>query len=318
MTKWCSNHSLRPSNLIILCHSWITWDKMWFHMNGTEVSNTENLFTIVRNCKSENRWTDLSMTYKSRPISVAPKERLLCGVGSWRPQWVQGLATTKMFMFIFGMIGILQGAAFTYMIGSITTLEKRYAFGSKMTGLILIADNFAAIVFNPLFGYLANHMHRPRLIGYCQLVVIVGCFLAALPYFIYGPATHMLTTDQSSKSMKSNQSFEFCDPQRPDDECLDKDSSNTVIPAVVILCLATCCNGIGFVAFYTIGIPFIDDNVKKKNSPLYISEDRPWWHVIYWWHSLPGTTGALRLLGPTLGFMLSAICLRFYENPFCE
>ena len=213
------------------------------------------------------------MTYKGRPISVAPVDVRLCGIGSLRPKWIQGLATTKMFMFIFGMIGILQGAAFTYMIGSITTLEKRYAFGSKITGLILITDNFVAIIFNPLFGYLASHMHRPRLIGYCQIVVIIGCFLAALPYFIYGPAFHMLTTDHHSSSLvKSNKTYEFCDSnQRPDSECLDVNGSNTVIPAVVILCLATCCNGIGFVAFYTIGFPFIDDNVKKKNSPLYIS-----------------------------------------------
>ena len=262
----------------------------------------------------------MSSKYKSRPLSVpqlSPSVDLLCGIGSWRPKWLQVFATTKMFMFIFGMIGILQGAAFTYMIGSITTLEKRYAFGSKITGLILITDNFMAIIFNPLFGYLANHMHRPRLIGFCQIVVVVGCYLAALPYFIYGAG---LGSDPNSLNaiMGRNTSVEFCDSERRD-ECDVNQFSNTVIPAVVVLCLASCCNGIGFVAFYTIGIPFIDDNVKKKNSPLYISESKlfsPTTLIIV--KSIKGTTGALRLLGPTLGFMISSICLRYYENPFSE
>ena len=214
------------------------------------------------------------MTYKSRPISTAPPSEIrLCGIGGWRPKWIQSFATTKMFMFIFGMIGILQGAAFAYMLGSITTLEKRYAFSSKITGLILITDNFMAIIFNPIFGYLANHMHRPRLIGYCQIVVVLGCYLAALPYFIYGAGNQFTGTEQNSltNTVESNKSVEFCDSDRRITNECDDYTSNTVVPAVVILCLASCCNGIGFVAFYTIGIPFIDDNVKKKSSPLYIS-----------------------------------------------
>lgn len=216
------------------------------------------------------------MTYKSRPISTpVQSEDYTCGIGSWSPKWIQNMATTKMFLFIFGMLGVIQGAAFTYLIASITTLEKRYAFGSKVTGIILISDTFMALIFNPLFGYLANRVHRPRMIGYCQIIVVLGCYLAALPYFIYGPGVHLLGSEQpalTTRIYSSNRTVEYCNSNRSiDSECEDKTTSNTVIPAVVILWIANCCNGIGFVAFYTIGIPFIDDNVKKKNSPLYIS-----------------------------------------------
>ncbi|CAG2175096.1 unnamed protein product [Oppiella nova] len=181
-------------------------------------------------------------------------------------------ASTKMFMFIFGTLGIIQGAAFTYMIASTTTLERRYAFGSKVTGLILIADNVMELTMSPVFGYLATRAHRPRMIAYCHLVVVLGCYLAALPYFIYGPGVHLLNTDVNGLVL--NTSVEYCDSNRLDGRDCDgpTGASSTVVLAVLVLWLGSFCNGIGFVAFYTIGIPFIDDSVKKKNSPLYLSQ----------------------------------------------
>ncbi|CAG2180871.1 unnamed protein product, partial [Oppiella nova] len=100
---------------------------------------------------------------------------------------------------------------------------------------------------------------------------------------------HLLNTDVNGLVL--NKSVEYCDSNRLDGHDCEgpTGASNTVVLAVVVLWLGNFCNGIGFVSFYTIGIPFIDDSVKKKNSPLYLS-----------------LTGALRLCGPTLGFMLSS------------
>ncbi|CAG2112575.1 unnamed protein product, partial [Medioppia subpectinata] len=256
--------------------------------------------------KVVNPWIANVIPILNRPISTIPEpSEYMCGLGSWRPKWLQIFASTKMFMFVFGSIGVIQGASFAYMIASITTLEKRYAFGSTISGLILIADNITELILSPVFGYLANRVHRPRIIAYCQLIVAFGCYLGALPYFIYGPAVHLLSNQvisgqESVANLSNNTSVEFCDQNRFGDySCDDKDSSNTVIPAVIILWISSFCNGVGFVAFFTIGYPFIDDSVKKKNSPLYL-----------------GLTGALRLCGPTLAFMLSSYCLTFYENPF--
>ncbi|KAG8199391.1 hypothetical protein JTE90_000260 [Oedothorax gibbosus] len=51
-------------------------------------------------------------------------------------------------------------------------------------------------------------------------------------------------------------------------------------------------------AYYTVGTPYMDDNVKGKNSPFYL-----------------GITFSLRIIGPTLGFLLSSFCLKYYEDP---
>ncbi|CAG2114152.1 unnamed protein product [Medioppia subpectinata] len=199
----------------------------------------------------------------------------MCGLGSWRPKWSQIFASTKVFMIILCGLAVSQGAAFAYMIASITTLEKRYAFGSTITGIILIADNLADLVFSPIFGYLANRVHRPRMIAICHVIVAFGCYLAALPYFIYGPGVHLLSGSNKEivgRLMKYNKSTEFCDQNNFDNNmCGESGGSETAILAVILLCIASVFYGIGYVAFYIIAIPFMDDSVRKKNSPLYLS-----------------------------------------------
>ena len=69
-----------------------------------------------------------------------------CGLGSWRPQWLQMFASPVFFMINFALIGVIQGMTGTYFVGSMSTLEKRFAFDSKISGFILIADNLSQML----------------------------------------------------------------------------------------------------------------------------------------------------------------------------
>lgn len=55
--------------------------------------------------------------------------------------------------------------------------------------------------------------------------------------------------------------------------------------------------GIGQTAIATLGIPYIDDNVKSKQSPLYMA-----------------ITIGVRVLGPALGYYLGSFCIRMYVD----
>ncbi|KFM63758.1 hypothetical protein X975_24263, partial [Stegodyphus mimosarum] len=58
--------------------------------------------------------------------------------------------------------------------------------------------------------------------------------------------------------------------------------------------------GIGATAVYTLGIPYIDDNVATRESPLYF-----------------GITIGVRIFGPVFGFLLGSFCTSIYVNfPF--
>lgn len=56
--------------------------------------------------------------------------------------------------------------------------------------------------------------------------------------------------------------------------------------------------GIGATAVYTLGIPYIDDNVANRDSPLYFA-----------------ITIGVRILGPVFGFLLGSFCTSLYVEP---
>lgn len=66
---------------------------------------------------------------------------------------------------------------------------------------------------------------------------------------------------------------------------------------LVILAVSLLGIGIGQTAIATLGIPYIDDNVKSKQSPLYMA-----------------ITIGVRVLGPAMGYYLGSFCIRLYVD----
>ena len=66
---------------------------------------------------------------------------------------------------------------------------------------------------------------------------------------------------------------------------------------LVILACSLLGIGIGQTAISTLGIPYIDDNVASKDSPMYIA-----------------ITIGVRILGPAGGFILGSFCTRIAVN----
>ncbi|XP_015911107.1 solute carrier organic anion transporter family member 74D isoform X3 [Parasteatoda tepidariorum] len=230
--------------------------------------------------------------YPPKLVHVVTKDNQ-CGFGKWRPKWLQIFADPKCYFLVFSALSIIQGTYFTYFVGIMSTLEKRFSFGSGMSGYILIAGTLSPILIGILIGYFGGRFHKPKLVSASLLFAAVGCFLSGTPYLIYGPGLHILRKPMGSSSDKR----EFCDSDNQIDVC-EKAFSQ---PVTDLFFLANFLTGFGYTAFYIIGMPYLDDNIKKKNSPLYFS-----------------AMAALRIFGPTLGFLLSSFCLKFYEDPFYD
>ncbi|KAF8796523.1 Solute carrier organic anion transporter like protein [Argiope bruennichi] len=186
-----------------------------------------------------------------------------CGIGGFHPTWLQKFSTPKAFLVNHSILGVLQGAFFTYLVGCLSTLEKRYAYESKVTGIIMIADEISPILFGVLLGYFGGKSHRPRIVALGMVIGVVSCFVMSVPYFIYGPIREF--TSESVRHVVNRTKYEFCDLKEKDHFC---DASPT-FTAVSILFFGNFLKGFGSLAFYTIGTSYLDDSVKKKNSPLY-------------------------------------------------
>ena len=139
--------------------------------------------------------------------------------------------------------------------------------------------------------------NRARLIGCGELILAFGSFLTASPYFIYGPAKHLLS---SSLSSSNGTNFEMCSAIDYSTESCDNNQGATVWPAVIILVLGSWFRGMGYTCYFVVGLPYLDDNIKKESSAIMIS-----------------IMQAIRLVGPACRFILGSFCLSFYEDPFC-
>jgi Organic Anion Transporter Polypeptide (OATP) family len=66
----------------------------------------------------------------------------------------------------------------------------------------------------------------------------------------------------------------------------------------VILFIAQMISGVGGTLYYTLGVAYMDDNIKKSKTPALLS-------LSYF----------LRMLGPALGYTLASFCLKLYISP---
>jgi len=58
-----------------------------------------------------------------------------CGIGAFKPQWIQKFATKKAFMVVFTLLGVIQGMTWSYFTATISTLEKRFKISSQTAGV---------------------------------------------------------------------------------------------------------------------------------------------------------------------------------------
>uniref|UniRef100_A0A4D5RCF0 Solute carrier organic anion transporter family member n=1 Tax=Ixodes scapularis TaxID=6945 RepID=A0A4D5RCF0_IXOSC len=143
-------------------------------------------------------------------------------------------------------------------------------------------------------------MSRPKMLSLGMMVVSASSILVTLPYAMYGPATTLLA--KGVDGFEDAGKMEFCGSRPPDLPCSASDPTGvtTSLP-FVILFIASFMNGIGQSVLHVAGSSYMDDSIKKKNSPMYF-----------------GASYSVRAIGPALGFLGAGLCLSLYEDPFYE
>lgn len=68
-----------------------------------------------------------------------------CGLGNWRPAWLQPLASKKVYMFFYGALGIIQGMFFTYLSATLSTIERKFGIKSKEAAYMLSGNEISQV-----------------------------------------------------------------------------------------------------------------------------------------------------------------------------
>uniref|UniRef100_A0A0E9Y2K7 Solute carrier organic anion transporter family member n=1 Tax=Amblyomma americanum TaxID=6943 RepID=A0A0E9Y2K7_AMBAM len=232
------------------------------------------------------------------------KDEYECALGKFRVPLFQRLVTPKCFLLLFCILGILQSAYRTYFIGVQSTVERRFAIPSKAMGLVLTAENISPVLA-VIAGYYSGgeNYNQPLWLVFGMLTVVLSCGLCVLPHFVFGPGLPMALSrlePQDAPAMPGHAGGALCGQARDDEDCLSNINLEADI-TIFIMFIANLLNGFGSATFYVIGMSFMDDNVRRKNSPMYF-----------------GTMFALRLFGPSMGFFLASYCLSHHEIPYVD
>lgn len=217
---------------------------------------------------------------------VDSTDHTACGVFSFRPKWLQGFASLKWFGITLCFIFISSDGFAGYIIGCITTIEKRFKFSSSKSGFLMSIG----VIMYTIFVIFITHYGRknkPRTIAIGMFVSATGMLITALPHFIYGATDESQSPEYSSftsiakKSLDvgffserdfSSKSSDTCDLTEPplsetkSPSC--NNSDNTV--AYILLLTGVALQQIGCTTFYTLGFSYVDDNLANRH-------DSPWW-----------------------------------------
>ncbi|OQV18579.1 Solute carrier organic anion transporter family member 4C1 [Hypsibius exemplaris] len=244
-----------------------------------------------------------------------------CGVLCFRPPCLQKLNNMKVFMVCFTLLGLFHGMSNSYFSSVIPSIEKRFNLSSKMMGLILSINDVGHVLVALIVGHFGGRGHRPRWIALGSFMLGVSLMLFALPELVtprvdsdvlpakYGktkvreqfcaaPLTPQTTVfpDELLLSFPPNETYGTALPDEiPPMKC-NEYSSDSIVPPL-IFCISQFFLGIGATTPWVLGLPFIDDNVRNKNTALYF-----------------GLSFCGRLIGPLLGFALGALCNSLYVD----
>ncbi|KAG7189363.1 hypothetical protein KM043_017013 [Ampulex compressa] len=256
-----------------------------------------------------------------------------CGWGPCRPHWLQYFATKQAFLVTFCITWVLQGMYYTYFVSVITTIEKLFQIQSKTTGIIMSATEIGQIGSSLLLTYYGGQGHRPKWIAWGMILFAVSSFTCSMPHFIFGeqlihqnemlfsgvgpggegggpnntdpiPANLCKFSERPENatmdgwslgaSVSHTDSVEYCEGDFLTEQRIQSKITTVVLAIFFVSLLGV---GMGQTAVYTLGIPYIDDNVASRESPLYFA-----------------ITIGVRILGPALGFILGSLCTMLYAD----
>ncbi|XP_076683347.1 organic anion transporting polypeptide 74D [Andrena cerasifolii] len=285
-----------------------------------EIGATENGKLIVSDEKSSSLQTE----FDEGDVS--------CGWGPCRPHWLQYFATKQAFLVTFCITWVLQGMYYTYFVSVITTIEKLFQIQSKTTGMIMSATEIGQIGSSLLLTYYGGQGHRPKWIAWGMILFAVSSFTCSMPHFIFGeqlihqnemlfsgvgprdegrgsnntnpmPANLCKMQERAENStldgwMSSTTAqinkLNYCEGEYKTEQMIQSKITTVVLAIFFVSLLGV---GMGQTAVYTLGIPYIDDNVASRESPLYFA-----------------ITIGVRILGPALGFILGSLCTMIYAD----
>ncbi|XP_064420624.1 solute carrier organic anion transporter family member 4A1 [Latimeria chalumnae] len=217
-------------------------------------------------------------------VTAEPEMDSLCGWAAFKPKCLQIFNTPKWVLFFLCIASFLQGMIVNGFINTvITSIERQFDLRSYHSGLIASSYDIAACVCLTFVSYFGGNGHKPQWLGFGVMIMAAGSFVFSLPHF---------TAKQYEVSL--SEQMDICHTNQTT-VCADSASSLPYYRYVFMV--GQFLHGIGATPLYTLGVTYLDENVKSNYSPVYIA-------IFY--------TAAI--IGPAAGYLLGGMFLNIYTE----
>lgn len=206
-----------------------------------------------------------------------------------RPRCLGRCLSSRWILFFCCVLVGAQGMIVTGLTGVvITSIEKRFFLRSSQVGGVFACYDIGNTIFTIVVSYFC-HSHKPRWLGVGSLVLGLGSLVFALPQLLAG--SYEPVTAQMSDLCAANGSFPNA-TSGVEDACRSSRWFH-----LLVFVLGQLLIGAGASPIYNIGSAYLDENVTRKNSGVYLG--------IYY---------AVATLGPGIGFLLGGYFLSVYVD----
>ncbi|XP_017758410.1 PREDICTED: solute carrier organic anion transporter family member 1A5-like [Eufriesea mexicana] len=224
------------------------------------------------------------------PANPIPSQLIDCGCGQLPCPRLARFATRRLFVGLMSWVGLIQAAAYAYLHVVGPTITRRFQFDPYVMEWVLIISDLTPFVFGVIVAYWGDRIHRAAWIGSMVLLQSVSYFIMIIPHLTHHTKVIEETENMTHMSIYADDSRDLC-----------SDNSARIIAHEDVPCYFTFAtivvvqiiSGIANIAYFALGISYLDDNTKKKHIAAFI-----------------GVLIAVKIFGVLLGSFLAWGCLR--------
>ncbi|XP_043190630.1 solute carrier organic anion transporter family member 4A1-like isoform X1 [Amphibalanus amphitrite] len=213
-----------------------------------------------------------------------------CGWLCFRPSFLMSFRSPKIYLFFVCCGVTMQGFIINGLINvSITSLERRFSLTSAQAGLIAGTYDIAATLCSVPIAYAGGRAaaSKPRWIGIGLIVMGIGSLVFSLPHF-FTPEYLVLTQPSESACGAGADS---CDAEA------GAGGGGDVSRFLYVFLLAQVLHGLGAAPLWSLGVAYIDANVKKKLVSVFL-----------------GVYYTMALVGPAIGYLGGSTLLNIHTD----
>ncbi|XP_077552180.1 solute carrier organic anion transporter family member 4A1-like [Haemaphysalis longicornis] len=207
-----------------------------------------------------------------------------CGLFGVYPAFLQGYRTAKCALTVLCLVSFTRSFSMNgVMMVVLPSLERRYQLRSYESGMILSSNDVASCIAMLPVSFLATQRHKPRFIGVGIATMGLGNLVISLVHFL-SPAYQLSGSGGS----------DLCPQVEVENAC---SASGTIRNFRFMLMAGQLMAGLGATPINTVTIAYLDENLPKKKSSLYI-----------------GIFNSMAIIGPAVGFIVSGYTLTHYVD----